>query len=145
MITPSKRRKPFPTPRKWQSELIPLRYKGLPPGNTWMTITSFRILLVAFLFSGCAHLVKISYPPEAVIHPRFDQLFTTWAGRRVQVLLTSSLREEELKYLLSYDQVVLADSIRQNGLRHEYRLAGRGTPLVIYNLGFFFIRPASPF
>jgi pimeloyl-ACP methyl ester carboxylesterase len=88
---------------------------------------------VPFLFSGCAHLVKISYPPGAVIHPRFDRPFTTWEGQRVQVVLTPSLREEALKYLLSYDQVLLADSIRQNGLRHEYRIAGRGTPLVIYS------------
>jgi hypothetical protein len=97
-------------------------------------ISSYRRLvncvLVAFLFSGCTHLVKISYPPGAVIHPRFDRPFTTWEGQRVQVVLTPSLREETLKYLLSYDQVLLADSIRQNGLRHEYRTAGRGTPLV---------------
>jgi hypothetical protein len=35
--------------------------------------------------------------------------------------------------LISYDQILLADSIRQKGLRHEYRIAGQGTPLVIYS------------
>jgi hypothetical protein len=104
----------------------------LPPRKISMSINSFKISLVAFLFSGCAHLVKISYPPGAVIHPRFDRPFTTWEGQRVQVALTPSLREEALKYLLGYDQVLLADSIRQNGLRHQYRIAGRGTPLVVY-------------
>jgi pimeloyl-ACP methyl ester carboxylesterase len=90
-------------------------------------------VLAAFLFSGCAHLVGISYPPKAVIHPRFDQPFTTWNGQQVQVILTPSLRAEDLKYLLSYDQVLLADSIRQKGLRDEYRIAGKGTPLVVYS------------
>jgi len=50
----------------------------------------------------------------------------------VRVILTPSLRKEALKYLISYDQILLADSIRQKGLRHEYRIAGQGTPLVIY-------------
>src|SRR5246127_3929905 len=90
-------------------------------------------VLLTFLFSGCAHLVKISYPPEAVIHPRFDQPFTTWESQRVRVILTPSLRKEALKYLISYDQILLADSIRQKGLRHEYRIAGQGTPLAIYS------------
>jgi hypothetical protein len=65
-------------------------------------------VLLTFLFSGCAHLVKISYPPEAVIHPRFDRPFTTWEGQRVRVILTPSLRKEALKYLIRYDQILLA-------------------------------------
>jgi len=47
-----------------------------------------RIVLAAcvcVLLSACAHLVTISYPPEAVIHPIFNQRFTTWEGERVQV------------------------------------------------------------
>jgi hypothetical protein len=53
-----------------------------------------KLVLVPLLISGCAHLVKISYPPEAVIHPRFDQSFTTWEGERLQVRWTHSLRKE---------------------------------------------------
>jgi hypothetical protein len=68
-----------------------------------------------------------------MIHPAFDQRFTTWDGERVQVALTPSLRGEPLKYLARYDQVFLANSIRQRGLRHEYKIAGKGTPLVVYS------------
>jgi hypothetical protein len=48
-------------------------------------------------------------------------------------MLTPSLGQEALKYLVSYDQVLLADSIRQKGLRHEYRVTGKGIPLVVYS------------
>jgi pimeloyl-ACP methyl ester carboxylesterase len=92
----------------------------------------FAVILLCALLSGCAHLVKISYPPEAVIHPAFDQPICTWEGERVKLLLTPSLRGEPLKYLHKYDQVILANSIRQRGLRHEYKIAGKGTPLVVY-------------
>jgi hypothetical protein len=92
-----------------------------------------KCVLVLFLYSGCAHLVKISYPSGASVHPRFDQLFTTWEGQRVKVIWTPTLREEALKYLLRYDQVLLADAIRQKGLRHEYKIAGNGTPLVVHS------------
>ena len=91
--------------------------------NSQFTILTRQLVscvLVALLFSGCAHLVKISYPPEAVIHPRFDQPFATWNGQRVRVMLTSSLREEALKYLLNYDQVILADAIQEKGLRKKH-------------------------
>jgi hypothetical protein len=54
------------------------------------------------LVPGCAHAVKISYPPES------------------------------LKYLATYNRVLLADSIRQRGLRSDYKIAGKGTPLVVY-------------
>ncbi|HXM26657.1 MAG TPA: hypothetical protein VN957_11605 [Chthoniobacterales bacterium] len=91
-----------------------------------------QIILLCALLSGCSHLVKISYPPEAVIHPGLDQRFCTWEGERVKVVLTPSLLGEPLKYLREYDQIILANSIRQRGLRHEYRIAGKGTPLVVY-------------
>jgi pimeloyl-ACP methyl ester carboxylesterase len=90
------------------------------------------VILLCALLSGCSHLVKISYPPGAVIHPAFDQQFWTWKGERVQVVLTPSLRGEPLRYLRESDQIILANSIRQRGLRHEYKIAGKGTPLVVY-------------
>jgi hypothetical protein len=71
-------------------------------------------------------------PPEAVIHPGFDQPFCTWKGERVKVVLTPSLLGEPLKYLHNYDQVMPANSIHQRGLRHEYKIAGKGTPLIVY-------------
>jgi len=76
------------------------------------------------LLSGCAHPVKISYPSEASIHPAFNQPFTTWAGERVRVVLTPSLRGDSLRYLANNDQVFLANSLRQRGLRHEYSMGG---------------------
>jgi hypothetical protein len=85
------------------------------------------------LLSGCAHLVKISYPPEAVMHPVFNQRFTTWEGERMQVALAPSLRGEAFTYLANYDQVLLANSIHERGLRYEYETAGDGTPLVVYS------------
>src|ERR1700693_362090 len=93
----------------------------------------FSVIFLCSLLCGCAHLVRISYPPEAVIHPAFGQRFTTWDGERVQVALTPSLRGEPLKYLAKYNQVFLANSIRERGLRHEYKIAGKGTPLVVYS------------
>jgi hypothetical protein len=57
-----------------------------------------QIILLCALLSGCSHLVKISYPPESVIHPGFDQRFCTWEGERVKVVLTPSLLGEPLKY-----------------------------------------------
>src|SRR5258708_37884150 len=91
-----------------------------------------QVILLCALLSGCSHLVKISYPPEADIHPTFNERFCTWKGERVKVVLTPSLRGEPLKYLYKYDQVILANSIQQRGLRHEYKIAGKGTPLVVY-------------
>ena len=101
------------------------RQKRCPP--------RFPVIFLCALLCSCAHLVRISYPPEPMIHPAFDQRFTTWDGERVQVALTPSLRGEPLKYLARYDQVFLANSIRQRGLRHEYKIAGIGTPLVVYS------------
>jgi pimeloyl-ACP methyl ester carboxylesterase len=92
----------------------------------------FNYVLLCILFSGCAQTVKISYPPEAVIHPTFDKPYTMWMGERVKIDWTPSLRAESFKYLATYNRVLLADWIRQRGLRDEYRIAGKGTPIVVY-------------
>jgi pimeloyl-ACP methyl ester carboxylesterase len=89
-------------------------------------------ILICALVGGCAHNVKISYPPESAIHPTFNKRYTIWKGERVQVGWTPSLRAESFKYLTTYDRVLLGDSIRQRGLRNEYKIAGKGTPLVVY-------------
>ena len=93
----------------------------------------FPIILFGALLSGCSHLVKITYGPDAVIHPAFDQPTMIWEGERVQVVLTSSLRCEPRKYLANNENVFLANSIRQRGLRHEYKINGRGVPLVVFS------------
>lgn len=93
----------------------------------------FPVLLLCALLSGCAHLVKISYAPEAVIHPAFDQSTMSWQGERVQVVVMPSLQGEPLKYLANYENAFLANSLRQRGLRHEYRTTGKGTPLIVYS------------
>ena len=51
----------------------------------------FAVILLFALLSGCSHLVKISYAPEAVIHPAFDQPTINWDGERVQVVLAPSV------------------------------------------------------
>src|SRR5215471_17404012 len=88
------------------------------------------VLICALLF-GCARTVKIFYLPKAAIHPEFDKRYTIWNGERVEVNWTPTLREESSKYLVGYDRVLLANSIHQIGLRHEYKIAGKGTPLVV--------------
>ena len=93
----------------------------------------FPIILLGALLSGCAHLVKITYGPDAVIHPAFDQPTMIWEGERVQVVLTPSLRGEPRKYLANNENVFLANSLRQRGLRHEYKINGRGVPLVVFS------------
>ena len=99
----------------------------------WTIAVAGRFLLsLCVLLSGCAHVVKVSEPPEAFIHPDFGQRFTTWEGERVQVMLTPALRGEKVAYLANYSQVFLANSLRQRGLHHEYKVAGKGTPLVVY-------------
>ena len=67
------------------------------------------------LLSGCAYPVKISYPSEASIHPAFNQPFTTWAGERVRVVLTPSLRAESLRYLANYGTRNRAPALRGLG------------------------------
>ena len=91
------------------------------------------VIFLCALLSGCSHLVKISHTPEAVIHPAFDQPTMNWEGERVQVVLTPSLQGEPLKYLANYEKVFLANSLRQRGLRNEYKIIGKGTPLVVYS------------
>jgi pimeloyl-ACP methyl ester carboxylesterase len=98
-------------------------------GNSGVTVG----ILVCALLSGCAHFVKISYAPAAVIHPTFDQPTTDWGGQRVQVVLTPSLKGESFKYIANNDKVFLGNSVRQRGLRHEYKINGEGTPLVVYS------------
>jgi pimeloyl-ACP methyl ester carboxylesterase len=93
----------------------------------------FAVILLFALLSGCLHLVKISYAPEAVIRPAFDQPTINWEGERVRVVLTPSLQGEPLKYLANYEKVFLANSLRQRGLLHEYKINGKGTPLVVYS------------
>jgi pimeloyl-ACP methyl ester carboxylesterase len=89
-------------------------------------------VLICTLFFGCAETVKIFYLPNSVIHPEFDKRYTIWNGERVEVNWTPSLRMESSKYLGGSDRVLLANSIHQIGLRHEYKIAGKGTPLVVY-------------
>jgi pimeloyl-ACP methyl ester carboxylesterase len=90
-------------------------------------------ILGCVLLSGCAHFVKISYARAAVIHPAFDQPTTNWGGERVQVVLTPSLKGESFKYIVNNDKVFLGNSVRQRGLRHEYKINGEGTPLVVFS------------
>ena len=84
-----------------------------------------RLFLFVFLLSGCAHLVNISYPPEAVVHPAFNQRFTSWEGEHVEVALTPPLRGDAFPYLANCKQILVADLIRQRGLRHEYNVPGK--------------------
>ena len=124
------------------SNVAPQRWKATVPRlapaltltlvMTRSALLRFSVVLLYASLCGCAHLVKISYRPEAVIHPAFGQRFTTWEGERVEVALTQPLRGERFKYLAKYDRVFLANSIRQRGLHHEYKVAGKGTPLVVY-------------
>jgi len=90
-------------------------------------------LLICILVSGCAHTVAVSYLAKSQIDPDFTKPEMLWDGEPVQVQWASSLQAESAKYLTKCDQVLLADSIHQKGLRHEYKVAGKGTPLVIYN------------
>ena len=95
---------------------------------------NFRLscILIGVLVSGCVDTVKISYPAASEIHPEFDRTYTSWNGERVEVNWTHTLQAESAKYLAKYDRVLLANSIREKGLRNEYKIAGKGTPLVVY-------------
>jgi len=95
--------------------------------------TRISCILICILAAGCAHTVAVSSSPKANIDPDFTQPEMVWNGGRVQVEWAPSLRAESFKYLAKCDQVLLADSIHEKGLRHEYKVAGRGTPLVIYD------------
>ena len=64
----------------------------------------FSVIFLCSLLCGCAHLVRISYPPEAVIHPAFGQRFTTWDGERVSIglfFLRSHIAAAGLRQALS--------------------------------------------
>jgi pimeloyl-ACP methyl ester carboxylesterase len=113
---------------------------GLPPGSLHRVSSKragrlFRtgVVLLGALLSGCAHLVKISYGPAAIIHPAFDQRTMNWEGERVQIVLTPSLQGETLRYLANNEKVFLANSLRQRGFRHVYKINGQGTPLVVFS------------
>ena len=106
---------------------------GSPGGLRQSSWCELKCLLLCALVSGCAHVVKISYPPEAMLNPTFDKPYTIWEGERVEIARTPSLRPESLKYLATSDQVLLADSIRQRGLRDEFKIGGAGTPLVVFS------------
>ena len=90
-------------------------------------------LLVYALVTGCAHTVKVSYSSRSETHLELDQPFAVWNGERVQIDWTPSLHTESYKYLVKYDRIWLANSIHERGLRHEYKIAGKGTPLVVYD------------
>jgi pimeloyl-ACP methyl ester carboxylesterase len=89
-------------------------------------------ILLCTLVAGCAQNVTISYHGKSGIDPNFTEPDIIWNGEHVQVDLTPALRAESLEYLAKSDQVLLANSIREKGLRHDYKIAGRGTPLVLY-------------
>ena len=99
------------------------------------SITAVRVtsILICAVIAGCAHTVAVSYLAKSQIDPDFTKPEMLWDGQHVQVEWESSLEAESVKYLTKCDQVLLADSIHQKGLRHEYKVAGKGTPLVIYD------------
>jgi len=100
------------------------------PKTTAIHLSRF---LICILVSGCAHTVAVSYLAKSQIDPDFTKPEMLWDGEPVQVQWASSLQAESAKYLTKCDQILLADSIHEKGLRHEYKVTGKGTPLVIYN------------
>ena len=111
--------------------LLVRRLRTVPQLGQWLI--RLPVIFWCAVFSGCSHLVKISPVPGAVLDPAFDQPTTNWEGERVQISLTPSLRGEPLKYLANSEEVFLANSLRQRGLRHDYKINGIGTPLVVYS------------
>jgi pimeloyl-ACP methyl ester carboxylesterase len=98
------------------------------------TVTArLTCFLICILVSGCAHTVAVSYLAKSQIDPDFTKPEMLWDGQQVQVEWESSVQAESFKYLTKCDQVLLANSIHEKGLRHEYKVAGKGTPLVIYD------------
>jgi len=93
----------------------------------------FSCIFLCMLVFGCAHTVQVSYPAKAKIDPDFSKAYTMWDGERVEVDWTPSLHAESYKYVAKCDQVILANSIREKGFRNNYKIAGKGTPLVIYD------------
>src|SRR5258707_1588281 len=95
---------------------------------------NFRLscILIGVLVSGCVDTVKISYPAASEIHPEFDRTYTSWNGERVEVNWTPTLQAESAKFLAKYDRVWLANSTGEECLGNEYKLAGKGTPVVAH-------------
>src|SRR5260370_2211028 len=90
-------------------------------------------LLVWVLVTGWADTVKVSYSSRSEAHLELDQPFAVWNGKRVQIDWTPSLHTESYKYLVKCDRIWLANSVHERGLRHEYKIAGKRTPLVAYD------------
>src|SRR5258708_37459051 len=95
--------------------------------------TCLASLLVCALVTGCAHTVKVSYSSRSKTHLELDLLVAVWNGERVKIDWTPSLHAESYKYLVKCDRIWLANAIHERGLRHEYKIAGKGTPLVVYD------------
>jgi pimeloyl-ACP methyl ester carboxylesterase len=106
------------------------RLRAMPQLVLWLI--RLQVMFSCALFSGCMHLVEVSSAPEAVLHTALSQPTTTWEGERVEVALTPSLKGESRKYLANSEEVFLANSLRERGLRHVYKINGIGTPLVVY-------------
>ena len=106
------------------------RLRAMPQLVQWLI--SLQVMFSCALFSGCSHLVKVSSAPGAVLHTGLVESTTNWEGERVQVALAPSLRGEQRKYLANSEEVFLANSLRERGLRHVYKINGVGTPLVVY-------------
>ena len=100
--------------------------------NRPATVPIRLCVLLCVLVSGCVHHIDVSYRSNSEIHPEFAKPYTMWNGERVEVNWTPTLRAESAKYLAKYDQVLLANSIHEKGLRDEYKIAGKGTPLVVW-------------
>jgi pimeloyl-ACP methyl ester carboxylesterase len=113
------------------SMFVFVRCRALPQWGRGLI--RFLVIFGCAVFSGCSHLVKISPAPGAILHTALVQPTTNWEGERVQIVLTPSLRGEPLKYLANSEEVFLANSLRQRGLRHVYKINGIGTPLVVYS------------
>ena len=95
---------------------------------------NFRLncILIGVLVSGCVETVRVSYRSSSEIHPEFNRTYTTWNGERVEINWTPTLQAESSKYLARHDHVLLANSIHETGLRNDYKIAGKGIPLVVY-------------
>jgi pimeloyl-ACP methyl ester carboxylesterase len=106
---------------------------GTPMNGRDVLRIPLSCIFLCMLIFGCAHTVQVSYPAKAKINPDFSGAYTMWDGERVEVDWTPSLHAESFKYVAKCDQVILANSIREKGLRNNYKIAGKGTPLVIYD------------
>ena len=83
-----------------------------------ITALRFAWILICAVIAGCAHTVAVSYLAKSQIDSDFTKPQMLWDGQPVQVEWESSLEAESVKYLTKCDQVFLADSIHEKGLRH---------------------------